>query len=115
MIDYLPDDSRVLRLTLDVTSRAQVDKCMTETINTFGQLDVVVNNAGYGLLGDTESIRDIDARAQMETNFWGLVNVTQAALPLFRSAKPRKGGLFVQISSMGGRVCFPGTAYYHAR
>lgn len=112
---YLPDDANVLKLALDVTSRDQVDDAIKTAVNRFGRLDVVVNNAGYGLTGDTEVITDADARAQLETNFWGVVNVTKAALPIVREVNPPGiGGLFMQISSVGGRACYPGGAFYHA-
>lgn len=105
----------MLKLALDVTSREQVDNIIKATIDRFGHLDVVVNNAGYGSTGDTEMVTDADARAQLETNFWGAVNVTKAALPVLREVNPpAKGGLFMQISSVGGRVCYPGGAFYHA-
>ncbi|KAJ9604758.1 hypothetical protein H2200_010872 [Cladophialophora chaetospira] len=112
---YLPDNANVLKLALDVTSREQVDSVVKATVDRFGRIDVVVNNAGYGVTGDTEVITDADARAQLETNFWGVVNVTKAALPVVREVNPPgKGGLFMQISSVGGRVCYPGGAFYHA-
>lgn len=114
-LSYLPDDPKVLKLALDVTSKDQIDDTIKKAVDTFGRLDVVVNNAAYGLTGDTEVVPDADARAQFETNFWGSVNVTKAALPIMREVNPPgKGGLFMQISSVGGRVCFPGGAFYQA-
>ncbi len=114
-LSYLPNDENVLKLALDVTSKDQIDHVLKTAIDRFGRLDVVVNNAAYGLTGDTEVIPDTDARAQFETNFWGPVNITKAVLPILREINPpRKGGLIMQISSVGGRVCFPGGAFYHA-
>ncbi|KIW79537.1 hypothetical protein Z517_06149 [Fonsecaea pedrosoi CBS 271.37] len=114
-LSYLPDTPNVLKLCLDVTSKEQVAQVVQATVDRFGCLDVVVNNAGYGVTGDTEVLPDADARAQFETNFWGAVNVTKAALPILREVNPPgKGGLFIQISSVGGRVCYAGSAYYHA-
>ncbi|OCT45716.1 putative oxidoreductase [Cladophialophora carrionii] len=115
-LSYLPDgDKNVLKLGLDVTVADQVDQVIKTAVDRFGCLDVVVNNAAYGLTGDTEVIPDADARAQLETNFWGPVNVTKAVLPVMREVNPHgKGGLVMQISSVGGRVCFPGGAFYHA-
>ncbi|KIW68203.1 hypothetical protein PV04_04164 [Phialophora macrospora] len=115
-LSYLPDDDKnVVKLGLDVTVADQIDQAVKTAVDRFGCLDVVVNNAAYGLTGDTEVIPDADARAQFETNFWGPVNVTKAALPVMREINPPgKGGLIMQISSVGGRVCFPGGAFYHA-
>ena len=117
-LSYLPDSPTVLKLPLDVTSEQDVKNVMKLAVEKFGRVSVVVNNAGYGLSGDTEAIPDADARAQLETNFWGAANVTKAALPVFREtnkAFDRAGGLVIQISSMGGRLGFPGSAFYHAR
>ncbi|OAP64609.1 hypothetical protein AYL99_00581 [Fonsecaea erecta] len=114
-LSYLPDSPNVLKLRLDVTSKDEVAEVIQATVDKFGHLDVVVNNAGYGVIGDTEVLPDADARAQLETNFWGAVNVTKAALPILREVNPPgKGGLFMQISSVGGRICLAGSAYYHA-
>lgn len=111
-LSYLPDGPKVLKLALDVTSQDQVTEAINRTVGKFGRIDVVTNNAGYGLMGDTEALSDTDARAQVETNFWGAVNVTKAVLPVLRE---QRAGLVMQISSVGGRVCYPGGAYYHAR
>ena len=64
---YLPDDPKVLKLALDVTSEDQIRSVVKTAVNRFGRLDVVVNNAAYGVTGDTEVIPDADARAQFET------------------------------------------------
>jgi NAD(P)-dependent dehydrogenase (short-subunit alcohol dehydrogenase family) len=88
-LSYLPDDSKnVLKLGLDVTVADQIDQVIKKAVDRFGCLDVVVNNAAYGLTGDTEVIPDADARAQFETNFWGPVNVTKAALSVMRELNP---------------------------
>jgi NAD(P)-dependent dehydrogenase (short-subunit alcohol dehydrogenase family) len=64
---YLPDDPKVLKLALDVTLEDQIHSVVKTAVNRFGRLDVVVNNAAYGVTGDTEVIPDADARAQFET------------------------------------------------
>lgn len=75
------------------------------------QLDVVVNNAGYGLFGMVEEVSEEQARAQMETNVFGALWVTQAALPIMRA---QGGGHILQVSSIGGVQAFPGLGLYHA-
>ncbi|KAL2844820.1 hypothetical protein BJY01DRAFT_263789 [Aspergillus pseudoustus] len=114
-LSYLPDEPRVLKLSLDVTSAEQIESSLAATVAHFGRLDVVINNAGYGLRGDTEAVIDADALNQMETNFWGPVRITRGALRIFREVNAAgQGGTIVQISSVGGWVGFPGNAYYHA-
>lgn len=79
----------------------------------------MVNNAGYALMGDTEAAPDEAARKQLDTNFWGTVDVSKEAVRVMREANGKEGGRIggtvVQISSMGGWVAFPGNAFYHAR
>ncbi|KAL4923350.1 SDR family oxidoreductase [Aspergillus undulatus] len=114
-LSHLPNEPRVLKLSLNVTSPEQIDSSLTAAVAHFGQVNVVVNNAGYGLRGDTEAISDEDARQQIETNFWGPVRITRGALRIFREVNPvGKGGTIAQISSVGGWVGFPGNAFYHA-
>lgn len=78
-------------------------------------MDVVINNAGYAVMGDAESIPEADARLQMETIFWGPVMITQTAVRHFREVNPYgQGGTIVQVSSIGGYLTYPGSAFYHA-
>jgi len=70
-------------------------------VDAFGHLDVVVNNAGYANSGPIEEMAEVDFRDQFEANFFGVVNVTRAALPVLRG---QRSGVFVQFSSVGGRV-----------
>jgi NAD(P)-dependent dehydrogenase (short-subunit alcohol dehydrogenase family) len=102
---------RVLALALDVTDRAAAHDVVTHAHQHFGRLDVVVNNAGYGLFGAIEEVSEAQARAQIETNLFGALWVTQAALPLLRA---QGSGHFIQVSSIGGIVAFPGIGLYHA-
>jgi len=103
---------RILPLALDVTDPAAARTAIAAAHQRFGRIDVLVNNAGYANVAPIETADDADVRAQFETNFWGVYNVTKAALPLLRE---QKGGLVVQISSMGGRVGgSPGIASYQA-
>ena len=101
----------VLPLALDVTDKAAVDAAVKRGHDHFGALDVVVNNAGYGLFGMVEEVSEQQARAQLETNFFGALWVTQAALPYLRQ---QRSGLIIQVSSIGGVNAFPSIGLYHA-
>jgi NAD(P)-dependent dehydrogenase (short-subunit alcohol dehydrogenase family) len=109
LADKYPD--RLLPLELDVTNREAVIAAVDQGYEHFGHLDVVVNNAGYGLFGMVEEVSEAQARAQMETNFFGALWVTQAALPHLRA---QKSGHIIQVSSIGGITAFPIVGLYHA-
>jgi NAD(P)-dependent dehydrogenase (short-subunit alcohol dehydrogenase family) len=100
---------RVHTVALDVTDRAQADAAVQATVAAFGRLDVLVNNAGYGNLAPIEEIAEDDFRAQVETNLWGTINMTRAALPIMRR---QRSGHVIQISSVGGRVTTAGLGPY---
>jgi NAD(P)-dependent dehydrogenase (short-subunit alcohol dehydrogenase family) len=103
---------RILPVQLDVTDPAAARRALAEARQHFGRIDVLVNNAGYANVSPIETTEDDDFRAQFETNFWGVYNVTKAAVPILRE---QKGGLVIQISSIGGRVGgSPGIASYQA-
>ena len=101
----------VLALALDVTDRAACFDAVDRVHEHFGRLDVVVNNAGYGLFGMVEEIGEQEARDQIETNLFGALWVTQAALPHLRE---QGSGHFLQVSSIGGISAFTGIGMYHA-
>jgi NAD(P)-dependent dehydrogenase (short-subunit alcohol dehydrogenase family) len=101
----------VLPLALDVTDRTADFAAVTTAHDHFGRLDVVVNNAGYGQFGMIEELSEADARDQIETNLFGALWVTQAALPLLRA---QGGGHILQVSSIGGISAFPNVGAYHA-
>ena len=99
-------------LALDVTDPAAAASAIAEARGRFGRLDVIVNNAGYANVSPIETGTDADFRAQFETNFWGVYNVSKAAIPVLRE---QGGGLIMQFSSVGGRVGgSPGIASYQA-
>jgi NAD(P)-dependent dehydrogenase (short-subunit alcohol dehydrogenase family) len=103
---------RVLPLALDVTDATAVGEALRQASLAFGRLDVVVNNAGYANVSPIETTPDADFRTQFETNFWGVYNVSRAAIPILRT---QGGGQIVQFSSVGGRVGgSPGIASYQA-
>src|SRR6202034_4756219 len=95
----------------DVTDKAAVDAAIGEAHARFGRLDVVINSAGYGLFGAIEEISEANARAQIETNLFGALWVTQAVLPVMRA---QGSGHILQISSIGGVNAFPTIGLYHA-
>ncbi|TIC86694.1 SDR family NAD(P)-dependent oxidoreductase [Nocardioides sp. GY 10127] len=101
----------VLPLTLDVTDAAAATAAVDRAHAHFGRLDVVVNNAGYGHFGFAEEVTEAELRAQMETNFFGAVAVTQAALPHLRA---QGSGHVLQVTSIGGISAFPIWSAYHA-
>jgi NAD(P)-dependent dehydrogenase (short-subunit alcohol dehydrogenase family) len=101
----------ILPLALDVTDRTAAFEAVARGRDVFGKLDIVLNNAGYGQLGAVEEISEAEARAQIETNLFGALWVTQAALPILRA---QKSGHILAVSSIGGVVTFPTVGMYHA-
>jgi NAD(P)-dependent dehydrogenase (short-subunit alcohol dehydrogenase family) len=104
-------DGRALILKLDVTDAAQVADAVKTAEASFGRIDVLVNNAGYGYLAAIEESEEDEARAMFETNFFGLARMIHAVLPGMR--RHRRGHI-VNISSIGGLVGFPSVGYYNA-
>ncbi|MFG1973450.1 oxidoreductase [Nonomuraea fuscirosea] len=103
---------RVRTTALDVTDAAAAEAAVRLALDAFGRLDVVVNNAGYATSASIEEMPDEEFRAQMEANFYGVLNVTRAALPALRR---QRSGHFIQFSSIGGRVGgSPGLAAYQS-
>src|SRR3954451_17149271 len=101
----------LLPMALDVTDRKAAFDAVRRAHERFGRLDVVVNNAGYGQFGMVEELGEQEARDQIETNLFGALWVTQAALPLLRE---QRGGHLLQVSSIGGISAFQGIGMYHA-
>ncbi|AZN41403.1 oxidoreductase [Paenibacillus albus] len=102
---------RVQLVQLDVNRYEQAEAAIKVAFDTFGRLDVLVNNAGYGNVSAIEDTSMEDFRAQVETNLWGVINVTKAALPWLRE---QGSGHIIQFSSVGGRIGAPGLAPYQA-
>lgn len=109
LVEKYPDTARAVRL--DVTKTEDASEAISAAINEFGQIDFVVNNAGYGSIGAIEEVTDEQIRRQFETNFFGVLNVTKAALPTLR--KQGSGHIF-NLSSVGGFVSFPSAGIYCA-
>src|ERR1700751_1160082 len=102
---------RVRAVALDVTNEAQAQHAIDTAIETFGGLDVLVNNAGYGNVCPVEDTSLADFRAQIETNLFGVIIMTKAVLPFFRE---RRAGHIIQITSIAGRIGPIGRAQYAA-
>ncbi|MBT1703320.1 SDR family oxidoreductase [Chryseosolibacter indicus] len=101
----------VLLIQLDVTDRKACFAAIDKAYQQYGRIDVVINNAGYGLFGMVEEISEAEARAQMETNFFGALWVTQAVLPIMRK---QQSGHIMQVSSIGGIIANISLGMYHA-
>jgi len=102
---------RVIAVPLDVTDSTAAERAVAAGLDRFGGLDIVVNNAGYGNVAPIEDTSEAAFRAQIETNLFGTIIVTKAAIPLFRE---QRSGRFIQISSIGGRVGATGRGPYSA-
>ena len=103
--------TQILPIRLDVTDRDADFAAVKQAHDHFGRLDVVVNNAGYGQFGFIEELSEADARDQIETNVFGALWVTQAALPYLRA---QRSGHIIQVSSIGGITAFQNVGIYHA-
>jgi NAD(P)-dependent dehydrogenase (short-subunit alcohol dehydrogenase family) len=100
------NDTNCLLVDLDVTEKSSIDAAFDAAVKKFGRVDVVCNNAGYGLSGEFESLSDKQIRTQMEVNFFGLMDVTRKAMEVMRGQSP-KGGIIQQVTSIGGQVGVP--------
>ena len=111
-LDHLPDgDARVLKARLDVTDRASIDAAVAAGVQAFGGIDVVVNNAGIGVIGPVEDVTDEQTRLQFEVNVFGMFAVVRATAPVFR----RRGrGLYVNFASMAGEASIDSLGVYSA-
>lgn len=102
---------QILPISMDVTQRDEVKDAIEEAIKKFDRIDVLINNAGYGIVGALEETPEDELRKQMETNFFGAITLTQQVLPYLR--KQGKGAI-VNMSSMGGNMSFGGFSAYSA-
>jgi len=107
----IADHPRLLRLPLDVTDEGQARDAAARGIDKFGRIDVLVNNAGYGLLGAVEEANALEVERLFATNVFGLLNVTRAVLPHMRK---QRSGHIINMSSVGGYASYPGWGVYCA-
>lgn len=103
--------SNLVLTRLDVLDNASIEAAVQDALKRFGRIDVLVNNAGYGLVGPFETATQEQIERQFATNVFGVMNVTRAILPHFRK---QKSGSIINVASMGGRITFPLYSIYHA-
>jgi len=112
VLDAIPDaGDQLLAVALDVSDPAQVAAAVDAAIQRFGHIDVLINNAGRGLVGSVEETSDAELRSIFEVNVFGLLSITRAVLPHMRA---RRSGLVINLSSVGGFVAWPGWGVYAA-
>ncbi|MBT1700472.1 SDR family NAD(P)-dependent oxidoreductase [Fulvivirgaceae bacterium PWU4] len=109
LIARYPD--QIYPITLDVTDKAQIAAAVASAVKHFGRIDVLVNNAGFGISGAAEAFTDEQVRSQLETNLYAPIEVTRAVLPYMRQ---QRSGRILQISSIGGRVGSMALSIYQA-
>lgn len=109
LLNLLDNDENLFATGLDVTDKKQVKTSVQAAMDRFGSIDVLVNNAGYGLLGGVEEASDEEVRLNYETNVFGLLNVTREVLPHMRQ---QRSGHIINLSSVGGLAGFPGWGLY---
>ncbi len=111
VVDIVDGHTNGFAVALDINKPDQILEAVGQAETHFGRIDVLVNNAGYGYLAAVEEGEEDQVRQIFETNFFGLVNLTNAVLPGMRA---RRSGTVVNVSSIGGLMSFASTGYYHA-
>lgn len=109
LVDQYED--QIFPMALDVTNNEQIYQSIAAAVAQFGRIDVLVNNAGFGIIGAAEAYTDEQVRSQLETNLYAPIEITRAVLPYMRN---QGGGRILQISSIGGRVGNAGLTMYQA-
>lgn len=102
---------QLLPVQLDVTDYNRVHEAVAQTVEHFGRIDVLVNNAGFGITGATEAFTNEQVRSQLETNLYAVIEITRAVLPYMRK---QRSGRIMQVSSIGGRMGTAGVSIYQA-
>ncbi len=111
VLERLGDQPNLLAVKLDVTNEAEAAQAVEKAVERFSRIDVLVNNAGYGLLGAVEESSDSEVKAVFNTNVFGLLTVTRAVLPQMRK---QRSGHVINISSVGGYAAYQGWGVYGA-
>ena len=109
LVEKYPETARAVKL--DVTNEADVKNAISEAVREFGRIDVVINNAGYAVVGAIEEVTNAQAKEQFDTNVFGVLNVTREALPVLRA---QHSGHIVNIGSLVGISAFPSFGLYSA-
>ena len=109
-----PSSDKLLIIKLDVTKPEEISSAFKEVKDKLGRIDYVFNNAGYPVVGEIEGVKEVDARAMFEVNFWGAMNVAKEALEFFREVNKPQGGYLLNISSTAGLAAKPPTGWYAA-
>ncbi len=109
--EFWTKTEKVICPRLDVTDSKTITAAISETLEYFGRIDVVVNNAGYALMGPLEGVTSEQLDRQFQTNVFGLISTIKAVLPVFRR---QGGGTIINVASIGGRLAFPLASCYHA-
>lgn len=109
LVAKYPD--QILPLSLDVTNKNEIVSAVEQAVDHFGRIDVLVNNAGFGIIGAAEAFTDEQVRSQLETNLYAPIEITRVILPYMRK---QRNGRILQISSVGGRIGNPGISIYQA-
>src|SRR5258706_11312959 len=102
---------QILVVEMDVTNLDQIEHAINSTLRHFGRIDVLVNNAGFGITGASEAYTEHEVRRQLETNLYGAISITRRIIPIMRQ---QHSGRILQISSLGGRIGNAGLSIYHA-
>lgn len=110
--EYSSDKLFIIKL--DVTKPEEISSAFKEVKDRLSRIDYVFNNAGYPVIGEVEGVREADARAMFEVNFWGAMNVAKEALEFFREVNKPQGGYLLNVSSTVGLVAKPPTGWYVA-
>ncbi len=105
------DLPNILKPALDVTRESTIVAAFNQTLRKFGAIDVLLNNAGYGLFGPFEALTPEQMERQFKTNLHGVINTMRHIIPIMRA---QRGGVIINVSSIGGRIGFPFASAYHA-
>ncbi len=112
---FASEEKQLLIVKLDVTKSSDVEAAFQQAIHHFGHVDVVINNAGFGVFGEFESLSEENINQQLDVNFHGVLKVSRAAVRVFREVNKPLGGRLIQISSAAGFQGFPAASIYNAR